>query len=90
MAALAAALLATLAGAAYVEDVALDEAIRANIGPPIAASAFQKDALVATSAGALALLSFRTGNVKWRFVLPAGAILPLLRCAVKSPPPHVC
>ena len=59
--------------AAYVDEVALDEAIRVNIGPPIAAAGLGKDALVGTSAGALALVNFKTGALKWRSVRPTGA-----------------
>ena len=61
--------------AAYVDELGLDETLRVNIGPPVAAAVLGKDALVATSAGALALVNFRSGAVKWRFVLPEGALL---------------
>jgi hypothetical protein len=83
--------------AAYVDELGLDETLRVNIGPPIAAAALGKDALVATSAGALALVNFRSGAVKWRFVLPEGALLnwcfgglALFLPPPAQPPPPPC
>ncbi len=59
--------------ATYTDEVGVDQALRSYIGPPFAGSALSsKSVLVATRAGALAVLNARTGETSWRAVLPSG------------------